>query len=75
MLGWVRLTGRFQMSNQDAENVRQRRSRIVQTLNVPYGYASGLRSLRPCWTIVLSILLDVQTSPSLIVAQERGDSS
>jgi hypothetical protein len=34
MLGWVRLIGRFLMSNQDA----------------------GLRSLRPCWTIVLSIL-------------------
>jgi hypothetical protein len=26
---------------QDAENVRQRRSRIVQTLNVPQGYALG----------------------------------
>ena len=24
------------------------RSRIVQTLNVPQGYASGLHSLRPC---------------------------
>ena len=56
MPGWVGLIGRFQMSSQDAENVRQRRSRIVQSLNVPYGYASGLRSLRLCWTIVLSIL-------------------
>jgi hypothetical protein len=35
MPGYLRLTGRFQMSEQDAENVRQRRSRIVQTLNVP----------------------------------------
>jgi hypothetical protein len=32
----------------DAETVRQLRSRIVQTLNVPYGYASDLHSLRPC---------------------------
>jgi hypothetical protein len=41
---------------QDAEKVRQRRSHIVQTLNVPQGYASGLHSLRPCWTAFLSIL-------------------
>jgi hypothetical protein len=42
---------------QDAEKARQLRSRIVQTLNVPQGYASGLHSLRPCWTAFLSILL------------------
>ena len=41
---------------QDAEKVRQLRSRIFQTLNVPQGYASGLHSLRPCWTVFLSIL-------------------
>jgi hypothetical protein len=29
------LTGGSQMSNQNAEKVRQQRSRIVQTLNVP----------------------------------------
>ena len=34
----------------------QRRSRIVQTLNVPQGYASALHSLRPCWMVFLSIL-------------------
>ena len=34
-----------------------RRSRIVQTHNVPQGYASDLHSLRPCWTNFLSILL------------------
>jgi hypothetical protein len=33
---------------QDAENVRQRRSRVIQILNVPQGYASDLHSLRPC---------------------------
>jgi hypothetical protein len=32
------------------------RSRIVQTLNVPQGYASALHSLRPCWTAFLTIL-------------------
>ncbi len=41
---------------QDAEKVRQQRSRVVQTLNVPQGYASALHSLRPCWTAFLSIL-------------------
>jgi hypothetical protein len=45
------------VSWQDAEKVRQQRSRIVQTLNVPKGYASALHSLRPCWTNFLSILL------------------
>jgi len=46
------------VSEQDAEKVRQLRSRIVQILNVPRGYASGLHSLRPCWTAILSILLE-----------------
>ena len=50
---------------QDAENVRQQRSRIVQTLNVPRGYASALHSLRPCWTALLSILREY--SPSMYV--------
>ncbi len=45
---------------QDAEKVHQLRSRIVQTLNVPQGYASGLYSLRPCWTEFLSILYNVK---------------
>jgi len=26
----------------------------------PRGYASALRSLRPCWTVFLSILLNVK---------------
>ena len=43
------------------------RSRIVQTLNVPQGYASALHSLRPCWTAFLSILRE--SSP--VVAQDR----
>jgi hypothetical protein len=43
-------------AEQDAEKVRQHRSRIVQTLNVPQGYASALHSLRPYWTAFLSIL-------------------
>src|SRR5262245_51062957 len=42
---------------QDAEKARQRRSRVVQILNVPQRVASGLHSLRPCWTAFLSILL------------------
>jgi hypothetical protein len=33
---------------QDAEKVRQRRSRIAHRLNVPRGYASAFHSLRPC---------------------------
>jgi hypothetical protein len=41
---------------QDVEKARQLRSRIVQTLNVPRGYASGLHSLRPCWRSFLNIL-------------------
>ena len=43
---------------QAAEKVRQQRSRIVQILNVPQGYASGLHSLRPFWTAFLSSLRD-----------------
>src|SRR5207253_10973245 len=31
-------------------------SRFTKRLNVPQGYASPLRSLRPCWTAFLSIL-------------------
>jgi hypothetical protein len=31
-------------------------SRIIQTLNVPHGYDSGLHSLRPRWTAILNIL-------------------
>ena len=49
------MTPNFRLS-QDAEKIRQPCSRIVQTLNVPQGYASGLHSLRPCWTGFLSIL-------------------
>jgi putative transposase len=41
---------------QDAEKVRQRRSRIAQRLTVPHEYDSPLRSLRPCWTAFLRIL-------------------
>ncbi len=43
-------------SYQDAEKARQLRSRVAQTLNVPSGYDSALRLLRPCWTAFLSIL-------------------
>ena len=43
---------------QAAEKVRQHRSRIVQTLNVPQECPSGLHSLRPCWTAFLSSLRD-----------------
>ena len=50
---------------QDAENVRQQRSRIVKSLNVPQGYASGLHSLRPCWTAILSIPLEAFVVPWL----------
>ena len=38
------------------EKARQLRARIVQTLNVPQGYASGLLSLLPCWTEFLNSL-------------------
>ena len=48
-------------SEQDAEKGRQHRSRIVQTLNVPQGYASDLHSLRPCWTAFLIILREYST--------------
>jgi hypothetical protein len=47
---------------QSAEKARQQRSRVVQTLNVPQGYASGPHSLRPCWTTFLSTLLDISLS-------------
>jgi len=52
---------------QDVEKVRQHRSRIVQTLKVPQGYASGFPSLRPRWTAMLSI--PRETSP--VVPQLR----
>jgi hypothetical protein len=55
-LGFSLLSTQFRSSKQDAETVRQQRSRIVQVLNVPRGYASDLHSLRPCWTNFLSIL-------------------
>jgi hypothetical protein len=42
---------------QDVEKDRQRRSRIAQGFNVPTAYASAFRSLRPCWTAFLTILL------------------
>jgi hypothetical protein len=41
---------------QAVEKARPRRSRIVQTLNVPQGYASGLHSLRPSGTVFLNRL-------------------
>ncbi len=53
------MTPSFVAPQQDAEKSRQLRSRIVQTLNVPSGYASALHSLRPCWTVFLSILWEV----------------
>ena len=60
MPGWLRLTGRFQMSEQDAEKVRQRRSCIVQgPQRTPEGTPPALHSLRPCWTVFLSILREV----------------
>jgi len=48
-----------QQISQDAEKVRQRRSRFAQKLNVPKRTPSPLRSLRPCWTAFLSILRGV----------------
>ena len=41
---------------QDAEKVRQWRSRFAQRLNVSKRTPSPLRALRPCWTAFLSIL-------------------
>ena len=41
---------------QDAEKVRQRRSRIAQRLTVRQEYDSPHRSLRPCWTAFVRIL-------------------
>src|SRR5437867_11843147 len=48
-----------QQISQDAEKVRQRRSRFAQKLNVPKRTPSPLRSLRPCWTAFLIILRGV----------------
>jgi len=42
--------------NQDVENRPQLCSRVAQRLNVPQGYASTFRSLRPRWMAVLNIL-------------------
>ena len=47
---------------QDAEQVRQLCSRVAQRLDVPQGYASPPRSLRPRWTAFLSILQAHQPS-------------
>ena len=52
----VSLPRDIEWNNQDAEKGLPLRSRIVQTLNVPQGYASALHSLRPCRRIFLSIL-------------------
>ena len=42
---------------QDAEKVRQRRSRFESLLNVPQRVRlRGFLQLRPCWTAFLSIL-------------------
>jgi hypothetical protein len=41
---------------QEAQKVRQRRSRIVQIFNVPQRILLGLHSLEACWTAFLSIL-------------------
>ena len=49
-------------ARQDVETGRPLRSRIAQRLNVQGEYASPLRSLRPCGT----------TSLNILVAQERG---
>jgi len=44
-------------ARQDVETGRPRRSRIAQRLNVQGEYASPLRSLRPCGTTSLNILV------------------
>ena len=44
------------MSSRMLKKSRQLCSRIAQRLNVPQGYVSPLRSLRPRWTAILSIL-------------------
>ena len=49
MRGWPRV--------QDVETGRPLRSRIAQRLNVQKEYASPLRSLRPCGTTSLNILV------------------
>ncbi len=41
---------------QDAEKVRQRRSRVTPRLTVPQEYDSPLRLPRPCWAAFLRIL-------------------
>jgi len=45
------------VNQQDAEKVRQDRSRLIEILNVPSeGTPPGSIRLRPCWTAFLSIL-------------------
>jgi hypothetical protein len=41
---------------QDVEKRPQLCSRVAQSLNVPQGYASASRSLRPRWMAFLNIL-------------------
>ena len=41
---------------EDVEKPIQLPSRFAQGLNVPQGYASAFRSLRPCWLTFLNIL-------------------
>jgi hypothetical protein len=52
--------GGFFYASQDAEKVRQRRSRVAQTLNVPQRVRFGPSLAGPCWTVFLSILLNVK---------------
>jgi hypothetical protein len=42
--------------DQDVEKSLQLCSRVAQGLNVPQGYASAFRSLRPRWMAFLNIL-------------------
>ena len=37
----------------------------------PRGYASGLHSLRPCWTAILSILLAIQSRAPRVLSRQR----
>jgi hypothetical protein len=57
---------------QDAEKVRQQRSRLIEILNVPQkGTPPVSTRLRPCWTAFLSILSDTIVSRYLLNARER----
>ena len=44
----------------------RRRSRVIQSLNVPQGYASALHSLRPCWTAFLNSLQGASSDCHLV---------